>query len=83
MKAEIIELLTIGDKFIAEEIQRILEDKGIYALLESDNPASSFLNTSVGTGTIENISIKINSLDYEKASTVIKDTSYSDLLTKS
>ncbi len=73
-------LLQIGDKIIAEEIQRILEEEGVYSLLRSDNAASSFLNTYVGVGTIENIDLIVNVNDYSKAVELIKNTTYADLL---
>lgn len=80
MDTHVKTLMVIGDKIIAEEIQRILEEEGIYVLLKSDNPASSFLNTAVGTGTIENVSIQLNEDDYVKAVEIINNSSYSNLL---
>ncbi len=73
-------LLQIGDKIIAQEIQCMLEEENVYSLLRSDNPASSFLNTYMGTGTIENVEVVVNKDDYNKASEIIKNSAYADLL---
>jgi hypothetical protein len=73
-------LLEINDKLIAEEIQRVLEESGIYSILESDNPASSVLGVYFGPNINENISLMVNQDDYQNAINVISNTPYKDLL---
>ena len=74
-------LLDINDMGIAEEIQSVLEDSGIYSMLVSDNPASSILSAYSGINPAENISIQINKEDYQKAIGIINNSPYKDLLT--
>jgi len=50
-ESDLITLVEIEDKFIAEDIQQLLEDYQIYSVLISDNPASTenfciFVSTS-------------------------------------
>ncbi|WP_075590406.1 putative signal transducing protein [Labilibacter marinus] len=73
-------LLQISDKIIAEEIKRILEEAGIFSLLESSNPASSFINTYIGSAAQDDITISVTLTDYAKASEVIKEHGYKDLM---
>ena len=47
-ESDLITLVEIEDKFIAEDIQQLLEDYQIYSVLMSDNPASSVLNVYSG-----------------------------------
>ncbi len=52
-ESDLITLVEIEDKFIAEDIQQLLEDYQIYSVLISDNPASSVLNVHSGFAPIE------------------------------
>lgn len=74
-------LLRINDNVIAEDIQGILEASGIYTMLVSDNPASSVLNAYMGSNPMENITIQINEIDYQKAVEILRDSPYEELLT--
>lgn len=74
-------LLETNDMVIAEDIQSLLEDSQIYSMIVSDNPASSVLNIYSGFNPIENVSIKINKNDYQKAVEVINNSAYKELLT--
>ena len=80
MANDITVLLKVSDKPIAEEIQRILEDAGIYTLLKSDNPASSALSMYVGSQVSESITMYVTKDDYVKATNTLQDTPYWDLL---
>jgi hypothetical protein len=82
-ESDLITLVEIEDKFIAEDIQQLLEDYQIYSVLISDNPASSVLNVYSGFAPIENISIRINKIDYLKATEIMTKSEYKDLLTNS
>ena len=73
-------LLEINDKIIAEDIKRVLEELGIYSILESDNPASSVLNAYMGSNPNEKISIQVNENDYQEALEIIRNSPYKDLL---
>ncbi len=81
MKNDIITLLHIDNRPLGEEIQRILENENIYSLLESENPASSFISTSMGANSFyESMQIKVTSADYEKAHKLISKSAYKELL---
>ena len=73
-------LLSIEDRVIAEDIQNILEEFGIYTMLVSDNPASSILTAYTGFNPVETIDIQINKEDYERAIEILSDSSYKELL---
>jgi hypothetical protein len=73
-------LLEINDRFIAEDIQRLLEESQIYVLLVSDNAAAPVLNVYTGIDPLENISIQINNKDLEKALGILKSSQYKDLI---
>ena len=73
-------LLSIDDRFIAEDIQRFLEESGIYTMLVSDNPASSVLGSYTGLNPTENIDIQINIDDYKRAVEILKDSQYNELV---
>jgi len=75
-------IVEIGDKVVAEDIQRILEESNIYSILDSDNPASSVLNIYSGLNAIENLAIRVNNNDYLKAIEAIRKSHYKDLLTE-
>lgn len=79
-KNEIVRLLTIDDRILAEDIQRLLEESGIYTLLVSDNPASSVMNAYTGLNTPERIEIQINKLDYQQAIEALHNSPYKDLV---
>jgi hypothetical protein len=72
-------LLIIEDRLIAQDIQSLLEEHEIYTLLESDNPASSVIST-YGLNPMENIEIKINALDYQRAVEILAETPYKELI---
>ena len=82
-ESDLITLVEIEDKFIAEDIQQLLEDYQIYSVLISDNPASTVLNVYSGFAPIENISIRINKIDYLKDTEIMTKSEYKDLLTNS
>jgi len=73
-------LLSIEDRFIAEDIQRFLEESGIYTMLVSDNPASSVLGSYTGLNPTENIDIQINTEDYRQAIEILTDSPYKELV---
>ena len=73
-------LLSIEDRFIAEDIQRFLEESGIYTMLLSDNPASSVLGFYTGLNPTENIDIQINTEDYRQAIEILTDSPYKELV---
>lgn len=79
-KNEIVRLLTIDDRILAEDIQRLLDDSGIYTLLASDNPASSVMTAYTGLNTSERIEIQINKLDYQQAIKILHNSPYKDLV---
>lgn len=60
-------LLETPDMVIAEYIKDLLEGSQIYSILVSDNPASSVLNVYSGFNPTENVSIRVNLKDYQKA----------------
>ncbi len=74
-------LLETPDMVIAEYIKDLLEGSQIYSILVSDNPASSVLNVYSGFNPTENVSIRVNLKDYQKAVELIKNSVYKDLLT--
>lgn len=73
-------LMVLDDRVLAEDIQSFLDASEIYTMLVSDHPASSVLNAYIGSGPMENISIQINSNDYQRAMEILKDSPYKDLL---
>lgn len=75
-------LLSIDDRFIAEDIQRFLEESDIYTMLVSDNPASSVLGSYTGLNPTENIDIQINVEDYPRAIEILTDSPYQELVEK-
>ncbi|MBN1651870.1 MAG: DUF2007 domain-containing protein [Bacteroidales bacterium] len=79
-KNEIVRLLSIDDRILAEDIQRLLDESGIYTLLVSDNPASSVMNAYTGLNAIERIEIQINKLDYQQAIEALHQSPYKDLV---
>jgi hypothetical protein len=72
----------IADRSVAEDIQMILEESGIYSILDSDNPASSMINVYSGLNPFENISLRVNRNDFDKAAEVLGNTQYHDLVPK-
>ena len=73
-------LLSIDDRFIAEDLQRFLEESDIYTMLVSDNPASSVLSSYMGLNPTENIDIQINIEDYQRAIEILSDSPYKELV---
>jgi hypothetical protein len=74
-------LLETDDRVIAEDIQRILEESGIYSILNSDNAASSILSIYSGLNAGENIILRVNNNDFPKALEVLSRSQYKNLLT--
>ena len=66
-------LFSTGDRGIAEEIKRFLEEFGIYTMLVSDNPASSVIGIYMGSSAMETIDIQINNEDYQKAIEILNE----------
>ncbi len=79
-QVDIHPLLQVNDKIIAEEIKRVLENEGVYSLIVSDNPASSFLNTYMGTTAMDHMVIEVSVEDYNKAVKVVEKHGYQELL---
>ena len=79
MKNDLKVLLEIGDRIVSEDIQRLLEESGIYSILESDNPASSVINIYSGLDANENITIRVNRNDFPEAIKVLCNSQYKDL----
>ena len=77
---EIKKLVQIPDRVIAEEIKRILEEEGIYSLLQSDNPASSVVKTYLGSATNDLITLSVNTIDFSNAVQIIEKHGYEDFL---
>ena len=73
-------LLTIDDRIIIEEIQRILEDSNIFSVVLSDNPASSAMNSFMGSSPLENLDLIVNIEDYDKAVEILSKSQYKDLI---
>ncbi len=73
-------LLTIDDRIIIEEIQRILEDSNIFSVVLSDNPASSAMNSFMGSPPLENLDLIVNIEDYDKAVEILSKSQYEDLI---
>lgn len=73
-------LASVEDRMIAEDIQSILEDEGIYTMLVSDNPASSVLSTYLGSNPTKSIDMLINKNDYERAIEILTDSPYKELV---
>ena len=73
-------LLTIDDRIIIEEIQRILEDSNIFSVVLSDNPASSAMNSFMGSSPLENLDLIVNIEDYDKAVEILSKSQYEDLI---
>lgn len=77
---EVILLLSTDDRIIAEDIQRVLEESGIYTLLVSGHPASSYLGAYLGLNPSEGIDIQINSDDYPQAVEILTGGPYRALV---
>ena len=73
-------LLSIEDRVLAEDIQSLLEESGIYTMLVSDNPASSVLGSYTGLNPTENIDIQINIEDYQRAIEILTDSPYKEIV---
>ena len=73
-------LLTIDDRIIIEEIQRILEDSNIFSVVLSDNPASSAMSSLMGSSPLENLDLIVNIEDYDKAVEIVSKSQYEDLI---
>jgi len=73
-------LVSIDDRVIAEDIQSILEESDIYTMLVSDNPASSVMNSYMGSNPTESIDIQINIEDYQRAIEILIDSPYKELV---
>ena len=77
---DIMRLLSIEDRGIAEEIKDLLEESEIYTMLVTDNPASSFLNTYFGLNPTESHDLQINKSDYQRAIEILNESPYKDLV---
>lgn len=73
-------LFTLGDRTLAEEVQRYLDGFRIFTLLVSDNPSSSVMNAMMGSGPLEKIDIRVNRDDHDRALEVLKDSPYKELV---
>jgi uncharacterized protein (DUF1919 family) len=73
-------LASIDDRIIAEDIQSLLEESGIYTMLVSDNPASSVISAYLGSTFNEGIEILINKDDYERAIERLTESPYKELV---
>jgi hypothetical protein len=80
MSTDLKVLLSIGDRIIAEDIQRLLEENGIYSLLISDNAAAAAMQIFAGSISSENITIKVHIDSYENAVKLITSSQYADIL---
>lgn len=74
------ELLIIPDRPLAEEIQREMEEAGIYSLLQSDNPAASVMSIFGGPHVSESITILVHEDLYDQAIGFIESSPYWELL---
>ena len=77
---DLMTLLSIQDRGIAEEIKDLLEESGFYTMLVTDNPASSFLGTYFGVNPLESIDLQVNKNDYQKAIEILNDSPYKELV---
>jgi len=73
-------LLTVDDRVLAEEIQALLEEYGIFTILYSDNAASSIISVYTGLNPIECIDIKTTTFDYPKAIEILRESQYNELV---
>ncbi len=80
MSTDLKELLIIPDRPLAEEIQREMEEAGIYSLLRSDNPAASVMSIYGGPHVSESLTILVHEDTYEQAIAFIRTSPYLDLL---
>lgn len=72
-------LLSTEDHVIAEDIQRILEESGIYTLASSDHPASSYMSAYFGLAPTQGITLQISKEDFPHALKLLLDSPYQDL----
>lgn len=82
-KNDLVLLISLEDRVIAEDIQGILEEFEIYTMLVSDNPASSFINIYFGSNPTETIYIQINKNDYLRAIEILNNSPYKELFSNS
>jgi superfamily II DNA/RNA helicase len=80
MSTDLKELLILPDRPLAEEIQREMEEAGIYSLLQSDNPAASVMSIYGGPSVSESITILVHKDIYDKAVGFIQSSAYWELL---
>lgn len=73
-------LVSVEDRIVAEDIQSVLEESGVYTMLVSDNPASSVLSAYLGSTLNEGIEILINRDDYEHAIEILNESPYKELV---
>ncbi|MBN2519901.1 MAG: DUF2007 domain-containing protein [Bacteroidales bacterium] len=76
---ELVSLVKVNDKAIAEEIQHVLQETGIYSILKSDHPASSALSMYVGNNVFETISVYVTKDNSFRASQILENTPYYQL----
>ena len=77
---DIMRLLSIEDRGIAEEFKDLLEESEIFTMLVTDNPASSFMGAYFGLNHKESIEIQINKNDYLLAMEILNESPYKDLV---
>lgn len=80
MKDDLQTLFTIENRGIAEEVQEFLEEKGLYTLLTTDNPASSVMNAFMGSNPMEKIELMVSKADYPKAKAALMESPYRELI---
>ena len=77
---KVLVLLMADNMIVAQDIKQYLEEKGVYTLIESDNPASSVMNVYTGMNAIESISIKIVASEFARAIKLLEASPYSDYI---
>ena len=77
---DLMNLLSTEDRGIAEEIKDLLEESGIYTMLVTDNPASSFMGAYFGINPSESIELQINKNDYQRAIEILSNSPYKELV---
>ena len=73
---DIKKIFQFDDKAKAEEVQRILEEKGIYCLINSENPASSFLHLYFGVAIRDVFTVFVDEEDFDSAHMFLEEHGY-------
>lgn len=82
METEIKDLMKLTNRTIAQEVQHLLEEHGIYSLIESDHPASSLMAVYSRMNVIEDLVVKVHRDDEMGARSVIVAGGYEEYLLK-